>query len=315
MSKEHQVLFLGGFPSGGTDLSKNIINAHSDISINGEMPFLYRLQKFGISSDFKIRNQRDIDQLKESLAKADVYHNLENLDGVSMGSFKDGEASLSEFFRIAFGKQEYRVWGNKTPQNTENIAELQKYFPDAKFLIITRDIRDVALSWKKKWGKNMLLTAHKWNTRMSTIPTSKNILIVSYEDMIQELEATTKNICEFLNLNWEPGILRFNEKVEKVIDGKINYGKPVKSENKNKWKKSLNDRTIKRLEELAFDSLKLHGYEISRATNPRTITKIESYFGRLHDAYAMLMVGNRFKKDNSFSSRLKEVYRQIFLRL
>lgn len=39
------LVFLCGFPSSGTDLLKNVMNAHPDIWMSGEFPFLPRLAR------------------------------------------------------------------------------------------------------------------------------------------------------------------------------------------------------------------------------------------------------------------------------
>ena len=62
MVKKKQTLFVGGFPSGGTDLLKNILNAHPDIYINGEMPFLYKLANYGYTEDSIISSEAEYEQ-------------------------------------------------------------------------------------------------------------------------------------------------------------------------------------------------------------------------------------------------------------
>lgn len=199
-------------------------------------------------------------------------------------------------------------------QNTENIAILNEYFPKARFIIIVRDIRDIAISWRKKWSKSMTLTASKWNNRMNFVENADNIMWIKYEDLIEHLEKTTVEICNFLKIGWEKGMLSHHMRKSEVIDGKINYGKKVVSDNKEKWRSILSKNELKRIEEISFKTLIRFSYQIEVAKNHKEITFFEKYVGILHDLYASLFVGNKFKSINSFKERIKEIKRQIKVR-
>ena len=311
---KNQLVFIGGFPSGGTDLLKNILNAHEEIYINGEMPFLYRLSDYQIPVDFRIDTREKFDKLKGAVNKYDIWDNLENLSNTNFEDFKSTDKTIKDFFRVSFSKKGKKVWGNKTPQNTENIDILSKYFPESKFIIITRDIRDIALSWKKKWGKSILLTSHKWNARMQVNVKGNRILLVKYEDLLENIEAETKRICDFLGIPWDDSMIRFQDKTTSIIDGKINYGKGLIPENKEKWKKELSKKTLKRIEEIAYTALEHHDYPISIAKTSKEIRWHENLYGLLEDVLAMIFVGNRASANNTFITRFKMIINQIRIR-
>lgn len=315
------LIFLGGFPSGGTDLLKNILNAHSEVFINGEMPFLYKIPSYFTFSLEEVYTSFQIEQILEWLTENDVWHNLENKfnkQDFITESVKDGVDKYNFFYQL-FSDNERKVWGNKTPQNTENAEKLLKLFPESKLLIVTRDVRDVVLSWKKKWGKNPFLVADKWNRRMSNACElairDDRILIIKFEDLLSETEKITKEICQFIEIEWEERMLYYHLYVENVVDGKINYGKPIKSDNKKKWKTKVSGKFIKRIEEIAYNGLVNLNYEIEYAKKEVPLHKVYKKYGMLHDVIAMLLVGNRVKGNNSISDRLSEVYKQIILRL
>jgi len=308
-------VFIGGFPSGGTDLLKTILNAHPEIYINGEMPFLFNLEKYGVRPDHLINSNNDFKNIK-SIAKAyDIWGNLEGLRELSYSDFENSTVTINEFFRKAFNNKNSMIWGNKTPQNTENIEMLTRLFPQSKFIIIIRDIRDTTLSWRNKWGKSMYLTAHKWNKRLAGIEQNDHILCVKFEDLLDDLESTTKIICSFLAITWNERMLRHSKYVDKPIDGKINYGKGVLSENKEKWKTQLTDFQIKRIEEIAFDTLKLHGYNVQIAKEKKVISTLEKGLGIAHDVFATFFVGNRQAQNNSITHRIKSALDQVKYRM
>ena len=306
-------LFIGGFPSGGTDLLKNILNAHPDVTISGEMPFLYRLCNDGYYDDFVIKGEGSFRKLKDHLLKVDIWSNLSGLEMLYYSDEWNGK-SIQQFLQASFSKEEKKIWGNKTPQNTENISQLKVLFPGSKFIVILRDVRDVALSWRKKWGKNLYLTAAKWNHRMA-ISEDSTLMIVKYEDLLSSLDIITTDISSFLGIPWTEKFLNYQEHIEEKIDGKINYGTAVQKDNSGKWKSLLSKREIKRIEEIAFSSLAKHNYEISLAQRNVHIGRHEKILGLLKDVLAMIFVGNRASKNNSIIARFKMIYNQIKIRL
>ena len=74
-----KLLFLCGFPSGGTDLVKTMLNAHPDINLNGEMPFLIDLGDYGYDFGYKFQTLDTVECFKRLLGKLDIWNNLNNI--------------------------------------------------------------------------------------------------------------------------------------------------------------------------------------------------------------------------------------------
>ena len=309
MATDNELLFLCGFPSSGTDLLKNILNAHPDIYIGGEFPFLPSLaENYG-----PVVRPDAVGGLIERLKQIDVYHNFRN-PGLAVSSLPT-ECSMADIFSRMLSSDERKWKGNKTPQNTENIDKLKKLFPRAKFILIIRDIRDVALSWEKKWGKDALLCASKWDVRMRR---GNNVmrqfagdyLVVKYESLLDDLKATAQQICSFLQIGFHPNMLEFDKHVDEIIDGKLNYGRPVLADNQGKWHK-MSPGKIRRIEEIAWKSMTLFGYTAEVASGYRPLTTREKVLGLARDCHALVFVGNRAIKDNSFRYRLDTVSHEL----
>lgn len=316
-----QLLFIGGFPSGGTDLLKNILNAHHDVFINGEMPFLYKLP---IELNFSVANvysKSEAEQIIDWLTDQDIWNNLKNKNTVRKKVANTGKHAIDQkkFFYELFLEKERMVWGNKTPQNTEYAQSLFKLFPDSKLVVVTRDVRDVVLSWKKKWGKNPHLVADKWNRRMCQIydltKEDDRIILIKFEDLLSETVDITKKICDFIGIEWDKKMLKYHEHTENVIDGKINYGEPLKKDNKQKWKTQASPKIIRQVEEIAFEGMKKLDYKIAYAEQRRKLGTFYKKYAMVYDALAMLFVGNRAKENNSVADRISQVAKQIKLRI
>ncbi|MGB3613025.1 MAG: sulfotransferase, partial [Elainellaceae cyanobacterium] len=254
--------------------------------------------------------------LMQALNDIDVYKNFENSNAPPPTGKED--YTFSEVYARML-TSDTKLWvGNKTPQNTENIDKLHKLFPDAKFILIVRDVRDVALSWQKKWGKDKLLCAYKWNRRMrkgiqllEANIRSESYLIVKYEDLLSDLSSTSMQICEFLGIPFDENMLEFHNSVTSVVEGKLNYGKPVLVKNTSKWVQALSQSEITRIEEIAFDSLSCFNYSISSADRQRPITLLEKYAGFANDVYALVFIGNRAIEKDKFRNRLKTIGVQV----
>lgn len=228
----NQLLFVCGFPSGGTDLARLLLNAHPDIYINGEMPFLIKLKNFGCCHN-SIKSFEDFLKLKQRLYDLDNWNNIENLeitkDEFALLQKEVGDVKLVQLLSLFFSNKNKLIWGNKTPQYTENLDSIFSLFPHAKIIIIVRDVRDVCLSWNKKWGKDILWCAHKWTKRMQKGWVTANqpefvekCLFVKFEDMLSNTFQTSIRICNFLNINFSERMLNHHEYVTAQNMGKIN---------------------------------------------------------------------------------------------
>ena len=315
---KHKLLFICGFPSGGTDLTKTVLNAHPDINVSGEMPFLVELLNKGYDHKSSFSSLEEIDELKEILKAGDTWNNVRNADfDFSDLLTKEKEMPLIEVLRVMFDKEHQLVWGNKTPQNTENIPLLRALFPEAHFLIVTRDVRDTSLSWSRKWGKSMLWCADKWNRRMqqgkrdSQDVKEGKALWVKFEDLLSDPKTTCQSVCSFLELTFSEKMLEHHKHTKENLDGKLNYGKALKSDNQNKWRAAMSAAKAKRIEEIAYDAMSNLGYKHELATSAQCISRLERLRGKVNDMYALLFVGNRALKNNTFGYRINNVLHEV----
>lgn len=316
------MLFVCGFPSGGTDLIKTILNAHPDIFLNGEMPALHRISEYGFGSKTIFRSPEDLNSFRQCLVKLDVYKNISNIDNDLSEKLHDREfLTIDEVLRLLFhaDNEHKKVWGNKTPQSTEKIRELHELFPSARFLMIVRDVRDVCLSWNRKWGKDMIWCAHKWSQRMpaglndlrSLEDSGLNFIMIRYEDLLTDAEPVCREICNFLGVEFSVRMLEHHLHTKESIDGKINYGKELMSQNSGKWMKSIDFDRLRRIEEISFDAMRIFGYEVSLASRRNPIKNIELVRGVLNDSFGVLATGNRFSSQNSLLNRLEVIRTHI----
>ena len=318
MNDKSCLLLVGGFPSGGTDLMKNILNAHPDVYISGEVPFLSRLAARGGFGDQNQLNSDEIRKFKESMVSLDVYKSVENPDAAEVLAGTGEQETLERVVYEMVTDRPAIIRGFKTPQFTEQLDVLTKLYPTARFLVVVRDIRDVCLSWERKWGKDKRLCADKWSRRMrkgwdiaSSLP-NERVLFVKYERLLSDTGEVCKEICAFVGIGFSETMLEFHKFVDVPRDGKINYGKSIVKDNYEKWKSMLPPIEVRRIEEIAYDTLGIFGYCPHYATGQRSITRWELVRGKFKDLYALLFIGNRkISNLNNLRSRLLNVLIEV----
>jgi hypothetical protein len=286
------IIFICGFPSSGTDLLKNVLNAHPEIYIAGEFPLLPSLaarRNAMVPAD-------DLLEVAQDIIGCDVHGNLGRSE---LPSEFEAPCSFADVYVALLTAKPATWYGNKTPQNAEHIDKLDHLFPGARYLLIVRDVRDVALSWRKKWGKDPLLCAHKWMQRMQRAVNLLKFLapdrhlVVSYEELLQDHRTVAIRVCNFLDLPYDARIDDFHEHVADIVPGKLHYGEPVIAGNREKWRREVPESTLRRLEEIAYPTLKRFGYTSAIGHDFRPITLAEKMTGRAREALATFFVGNR----------------------
>lgn len=317
MIKNHtQLIFVGGFPSGGTDLLKNILNVHPQINLSGEIQLLPSLLSQRYTADTTFPDVESLEQFRSTLRRIDYWHNFKGVDSdLTKLEYPVHFGSVIRRF-LAGDSCDAKICGSKTPQFTENMDSLHCLFPDAQFIIVVRDVRDIALSFQKKWGKDMLWSADKWNRRMCLARKvsrqfPEQVLFVKFEDLLDRTEGMLREVCCFLSLEFSERMLRHHE-FTGLRDGKINYGQPLKSGNKQKWREQMRPSTVRRIEEVAWQGLKQFGYDVAFTEEPRSFGALDRCRGQLNDALAMLLVGNRAAENNSIGQRVKNVSNRIW---
>lgn len=296
-SRHTGLVHICGFPSGGTSLLRNFLNSHPDVKIANEMPLLPQLAKrFGAEVPGAL-----VPEFAAALRSGDVYRQLRNSAADLSRLATLPSVAAGEIYSVMLTESDATWKGNKTPQNTENIDALLRLFPESRFVLVTRDVRDVCLSWRKKWGKHVLRCAEKWRTRMlqgchslAALPKDSG-LIVRYEDLLSDTETVGRKICEFLDVPFETRMVAYHEHVEKVIDGHKNYGRPIDPGNVGKWRGGLSSREVHRIEEIAYDTMQDLGYQPESARRARPITPLERSIGFGTDCFATIFIGNRYK--------------------
>jgi Sulfotransferase family len=167
-------------------------------------------------------------------------------------------------------------WGDKTPVYIGIVRELARMFPGSRFIHLVRDGRDVAKSFQatgwdsggrwlhdntREWNKAM-----EWHWRWSRSELRDRILLVRYEDLVLEMEATLRRICRFIGEEFEPQMLAWQGKVDEQVPARERKAHPklklrIGAEGVARWKQEMTARETFVAEAFMGSHLARLGYE------------------------------------------------------
>jgi len=204
-NKNYKPIFMVGFPRSGTTLLDTILRSHPMIEVIEEKPATNKL----INSLNKLTNNSLI--------------NINDID-----SKKVEEINLNYFEEITSYSKKLdfkKIYIDKLPLNIIYIAEIQKIFPEAKFIISLRHPCDCVLSCFIQNFKlndsmsnflNLNDTANLYDLvmRLYTIYKKKisfNFTEVKYENIVTNFNSEIKKLLEFLDVPWNDSVLEYQK--------------------------------------------------------------------------------------------------------
>jgi hypothetical protein len=247
--KEDSLIFLISQPRSGSTLLQKILMTHSEISSASEPwimlhPF-YALREHGIDTEYNSKVAYEatnsfIGQLtqKEQTYRDEIGKMMLNL--------------YSDFNRNNSGK----YFLDKTPRYYLILNDLLQTYPKAKYLILLRNPLAVLSSILNTWikGNYGRLSIYSIDLRLGIKVLSNicrnndhSVLILHYEDLLNNSEEFLKNVFKYLNLDYEKDIIEksFRDKTKWALgDQKIYSTNKINKENHSVWQKNLNDPQI-----------------------------------------------------------------------
>jgi len=242
---EHKLapIFIGGAGRSGTTLIRVMLDAHPRISCGPELKILPQI--------------------------ALLHRDLTTSFASIMQSYGNSPADLGSMFRqfieALFANSLRRSgkprWAEKTPHNVTVMVELGTIFPDARFLHVVRDGRDVACSlvtmnWmnprtgqKVDYIQNIRNAARYWRDvvqsarQQAAHPSlAGRVLEVRYEALVADAEHTLRQVLQFVGEPWDPAVLSYhNEKRrdEPQEASTLQASKPVYGSAVGRWRTEM----------------------------------------------------------------------------
>jgi hypothetical protein len=212
--------FIVGVPRSGTTLLRLQLDAHPELALPAETGFggvARRLEGSAVTRDELLDALTGMPTWVDLAMSRDELGDL--LAGVEDGDLTAGLRAFYRGYAAARGKTRY---GDKTPGHAADMEVLARVLPEAHFIHIIRDGRDVALSLSEvSWGPaDITLAAEKWVSELRRARKRAHGLArgtymeLRYEDLVAEPEPVLRKVARFVDLPWDEAMLAYHRKAE-----------------------------------------------------------------------------------------------------
>jgi hypothetical protein len=227
-SGEPPYLFIVGCARSGTTLLHRIVDAHPMVTITPEMHWISKRPGADGGRDELLVTPEVVSELADHKRFSQFGLDREDFEGLlGPGESVPYREFLARLFELYGRVREKPLVGNKTPSYVRHLPELHGSWPEARFVHIVRDGRDVCLS-VHDWGKGatrfstfrddpVTTTAvwWEWYVRLGREDGSRLPVELyhelRYEDLVARPEDECRRLCDFLELEYDAAMLRFHE--------------------------------------------------------------------------------------------------------
>ena len=244
---EKPVTFLVGAERSGTTLLRLMLDHHPQIAF--QLEFIYAVAELGDDGTLP-----EIKGFHQWLKRHRIFQDS--------GFTIDPELDYIPLVR-SFLEQKQQGAGKPVVGATvhHHFDRVLFPWPDARFLHIVRDPRDVARSCiGMGWAGNVWVGVDRWITAerlwegLKQRLTPQRFLEVRYEDLIREPEQVLTRICNFMGLPFHKDVFSYADQSTYALpDPKLVY----------QWKRKLSDEDISLVETKVGPLLESRGYEAS----------------------------------------------------
>jgi hypothetical protein len=210
--------FIVGVGRSGTTLLRMMLDAHPQLTIPPETHFVPELIK--AARGWRASPERALKVITGSrrwgdfdLDPAELLRRFRALDRFGPAG------ALRAFYGLYAEAQGKPRWGEKTPVYVTSMTTIADALPEARFVHLIRDGRDVALSKARRALEDPAPTAHAarvWRDRILAARHQArrlpHYLELRYEDLVVGPEQSLRQVCEFVELPWDDAMLRYHER-------------------------------------------------------------------------------------------------------
>ena len=172
-----------------------------------------------------------------------------------------------------------------------HLNTLIKIFPEARFIILVRDVRDNIVSKKNRqlnWNQHPLFLASLWKDTYQQLHVLKpsSYIVIRYEDNMANTQDYLKKICDWINVPFEQGMIETEGKYLELIEAKKDrldpkfvehllkfhsgLSRPSSTDKIEQYKKNLSQKEIEFIESICKNELTHFGYKLTTKDNNTT---------------------------------------------
>ena len=265
-------VFLVGAERSGTTMLRLMLDHHSKIAWANE--FEYVVDRVSESGDRPI-----VAEFASWLGE----HRIFNATGFKIDQSLEYDALVRSFLMQRGESSGKLLVGATVHRHFDRLLEI---WPDAKFVHLVRDPRDVSPSViKMGWAGTVYHACQRWvdaervwDRIADTLP-SDRILSIRFEDLLADPPAVLSSICSFIGIEYDDSMLSYDQ------DTTYDSADPSASQ---RWRNTLSSRDVGLIEGKASDLIQSRGYELSghKQLHPgamrRLLLGLQDRMGRAH---------------------------------
>ena len=227
-------LIVVGMPRCGSTIFTQLLNQSKDLFVINDFYYLQFVDEIdGFGSCDALAQKKLVEYIKywmirriERVGAKGIGGGLEVspqqelkissfIQNFEYSSQKDWASILKEILEYASCTSGNRVWGYNTPQDYLNLDLIRETYPESKIVFVIRDCRSMLSSYKyidEIWEntKNRyhpILQSLAWRTAVRAFKAYQvsfpdDILLVRYEDLVSDTQATMQRVAKFTTANF-----------------------------------------------------------------------------------------------------------------
>jgi hypothetical protein len=303
-------VFVLGHARSGTSLVCRLLLDHLGVNFGTESQFIVRyhqkLSRYGdLSDDSRLRWL--LEDISRERFFARTRQNFGFVFDVERALRSVGPRTYAGVLRAIFeqfaASQGLARWGDKTPDYSHHLPVLRQLFPDAQFVHVVRDGRDVAHSlFTTGFGpKNSYEAALAWRQTLEEIRRFRDTLPagtfaeVRYEQLVGDPVGTLRDVASFLGIHNHEALM---DALAHRLRAQVRPGSVLK------WKQRLSWREVECFEAFAGDELTALGYPLQFRPRTARHSAMEAGFWKAQAVFRRL-TNRRYWGDNWYKLGLR----------
>jgi hypothetical protein len=160
------------------------------------------------------------------------------------------------------------------------MPQIRRVFPDARFVHVVRDGRDVAASFVRLGPHDLAGSADIWLRAIQSAQTFSRrhpgaLIQVKYEDLVRSPESVLRPVCAFLNFSFDERMLRHHEMDLELGDVDVHehlreVREPVHARSIGHWRQQFGDAEAAELNRRLGYMLNELGYSVRGEVSARS---------------------------------------------
>jgi glycosyltransferase involved in cell wall biosynthesis len=313
--------FILGPSRSGTTLLARMLDAHPDLAVFPETWMFDTLDRLGCTDHFSHKWQF-------VLFMNEMWEHVNTLDptasavvaGVARATphyTGPTKPIIEELGRLFSTRRGARVWGEKTPAHSMLARQMTGLFPDAAYLRIIRDPRDILVSYADMWNKGnydssyLMKTAALVKFYFSHVLAEEfwgahESLLIRYENLVSDPVANLESICAYMDLPFSSDMVSFHQTEESrrtsLSPRHKNIDKPVMTSRVHRFLSAFSKDQLALIETFLKDYMSPIGYEPT--TDCIVRPEMEPFLQQAEKAYTDF-VNRRARRRAKLRARLK----------